>query len=95
MHMHISLFNFKATTTNLGFVDKQCSIMIFEINTKCESKSGITAKNQRSPYGKRGFLQTFTHVLRTENPTFSVRFRIGESQYSFHYKVVFLRGKCR
>ena len=21
MHMHISLFNFKATTTNLGFVD--------------------------------------------------------------------------
>ena len=76
--------------------------MIFEINTKCESKSGIMAKisvhrteNEDWIHGKRGFLQTFTHVLRTENPTFSVRFRIGESQYSFHYKVVFLRGKCR
>ena len=68
--------------------------MIFEMNTKSESKSGITAKKDWI-HGKRGFLQTFTHVLRTENPTFSVRFRIGESQYSFHYKVVFLRGKCR
>ena len=45
--------------------------------------------------GKRGILQTFTHILRTENPTFSVRFRTGESQYLFHYTVVFLRGKCR
>ena len=45
--------------------------------------------------GKRGILQTFTHILRTENPTFSVRFRTGESQYLCHYTVVFLRGKCR
>ena len=42
-------------------------------------------------HGKRGILQTFTRVMRTENPTFSARFRIGESLYLFHYTVVFLR----
>ena len=52
-------------------------------------------ENEDLIHGKRGILQTFTHVLRTENPTFSVCFRIGESQHSFHYTVVFLRGKCR
>ena len=42
-------------------------------------------ENEDWIHGKRGILQTFTHVLRTENPTF----------HSFHYTVVFLRGKCR
>ena len=41
------------------------------------------------------FAPTFLLFCRTENATFSVRFRIGESQYSFHYTIVFLRGKCR
>ena len=55
-------------------------------------------KAKHSPYGKRklcGNFLTFTCVLPTENPTFAVRFRIGESQYSFHYSVVFLCGNCR
>ena len=52
-------------------------------------------ENEDWIHGKRGKIQTFTHIFCTENPTFSVRFRIGESQYSFHYTVVFLRGKCK
>ena len=45
-------------------------------------------KNEGWIHRKRGNLLTFTRVLPTENPTFSARFRIGESQYSFHYSVV-------
>ena len=52
-------------------------------------------ENEGWIHGKRGILLTFTRVLHTENPTFSVGFRIGEFQYSFHYPAVFLRGKCR
>ena len=51
-------------------------------------------ENEGWIYGKRGNLLSFTRVLPMENPTFSARFPIGESQYSFHYSVVFLRGKC-
>ena len=52
-------------------------------------------ENEDWIHGKRDILQTFTHVLRSENPTFSVRFRIGESQYSYHFTVVLPNGKCR
>ena len=57
-------------------------------------KTGVhRTENEGLLHGKRGILQKFTHALRTENPTFSVRFRIAEYKYSFHCTVVFLRRR--
>ena len=33
MHMHISLFDFKATTTNLGFVDSRLPLDVADMYT--------------------------------------------------------------
>ena len=52
-------------------VNKQCSIMIFDINTKSESKSGITAKNQSSPYGKRRLNSRKTRLFTNFYPCFA------------------------
>ena len=58
-------------------------------------KLAFTVRKTKIEFKENGAFYKRLPTFCVENPTFSVRFRTGESQYLFHYTVVFLRGKCR
>ena len=52
---------------------------VLRVTLTAKKTSVHRTENEDWIHGKRDIFQKFTHVLRTENPTFSVRSRIGES----------------
>ena len=65
------------------------------VNNSRQKKLAFTVPNTKIEFKENAAFYVYTCFAYRKKPTFSMRFRIGESQFSFHYTVVFLRGKCR